>query len=564
MTEFVLLYSLVVLAASACVAYLVCMVRAVLRLQLDHSWLAGLKPGLRGLALRLSRLTASAQTPMEQKVSSEMLALRSTRFVRIANVMRHPLLPMVLLEIAWLFKQKDEPGEVHDIIYGEEFTAVLSMFVLYHWFASFPKTAATRLLDAAHCCIIASLLKYLYFSQSLEDYLYRHGWINTLRCSLALSIGDTSVTILVNTLFTVFDLILYSQLESMGSMDATKLYEAFPILGYCFRELATLLTISGLVCALGAQFRSEVESALEAMQLKISSHSVLHVLSSLCDAVVELDSDLSITKPSRTFCGLLLQAHEQGLQTGKQFCDFVCREDGERFLAHMSIGSHLPHSQARIVEPPPPAPLHISMRDSNGSLFPVQVFTSSFEDVTGRVTHFVGVVECGDHIRDRIDESYSSRHDAEGISMSSSLSRCSQSALHHASVTVDADSPGLRIRKSSPYFDVLRGSASRTSFLELLQEPDEFEKKLQRSVNAALNDTGPAVEAEILDAVLLVRNEAMHVKCEPRLDKSKGLSHLTLFLTFQDEALYHKLILARARGTPSVAQKIGSVNTIPL
>ncbi|CAE8611920.1 unnamed protein product, partial [Polarella glacialis] len=111
------------------------------------------------------------------------------------------------------------------------------------------------------------------------------------------------------------------------------------------------------------------------------------ILETICDAIVELDSDLMIAEESSRLGVMLFHGTGHSLKGTELKQLLQSDEDKQQFLSHMS-GHHGSTSLAKV--------FHVRMRDGMGTALPVECFHMRFIGSCGESRHLIGIREFGD------------------------------------------------------------------------------------------------------------------------------------------------------------------------
>jgi len=165
-------------------------------------------------------------------------------------------------------------------------------------------------------------------------------------------------------------------------------------LGYAFGHLGVALLAGALSWSFEKIMSSQAKALLEARRANRSVMLVHRLLSSMCDCIVKLDSDLCIAEPCPKLAGLLFCSSGSTL-VAKPFVSYVPMNEQERFNCHVAKETMIQGE-----ENDDPAsfalPLQIDLLDSNGMLVHVSMFHSFIRDVDGQEFHLIGIKEAAE------------------------------------------------------------------------------------------------------------------------------------------------------------------------
>jgi len=285
-------------------------------------------------------------------------------------------------------------------------------------------------------------------------------------------------------------------------------------------ELIYSALVSMASFALERTTHKSIQAELHAASSRTYRQAADCLLSSMCDAVVEVTDTLDIVSDFSRLSALLLHLRPAGWHRATNFCDFVYADADKEMLKYFIQQSALP-PRASIADT-----IHISLKDSNLGEVPVQLFLTSCQALCDtEVVHIIGIrEEGGAFISNPSPEqacaataasprlSAFSPCEAAAISRGStsqrssirstsvrSLSPCSTScsSLHipladAAAMTVwlCADDERYRILQWTPTFiDFLGASAAAdaTHFVDLVADRESFQRRMQIVVNSIVN-----------------------------------------------------------------------------
>eukprot|EP00928_Gymnodinium_smaydae_P093115 TRINITY_DN7713_c0_g1_i2.p1 TRINITY_DN7713_c0_g1~~TRINITY_DN7713_c0_g1_i2.p1 ORF type:complete len:636 (-),score=58.76 TRINITY_DN7713_c0_g1_i2:250-2100(-) len=219
-----------------------------------------------------------------------------------------------------------------------------------------------------------------------------------------------------NAIISVLEMIFYSLF--IGGIDVDWILEAFTEL---FDFALTLI----LAYVMEAGGRSNVTHRLEAKSSADGWRAVHSILSVLCDAVVHLGSDLTILDECPHLGHLLMSGVGASHKLeGGNFLRHVVDDDKERLNSFISKQSELAKqledvtsdeaSEAAPIPAAGPAALHISLKDSMGTVFRVEVIHAHLPnfDEDG---HLLGVRDLGDYAREELVDALPSHVPADAI-----------------------------------------------------------------------------------------------------------------------------------------------------
>eukprot|EP00933_Yihiella_yeosuensis_P005601 TRINITY_DN110145_c0_g1_i1.p1 TRINITY_DN110145_c0_g1~~TRINITY_DN110145_c0_g1_i1.p1 ORF type:complete len:382 (+),score=77.85 TRINITY_DN110145_c0_g1_i1:32-1147(+) len=177
-------------------------------------------------------------------------------------------------------------------------------------------------------------------------------------------------------------------------------------------------------------------SILEARSLRTGKQMAVKLLSGICDATVELDTDLDIVDGLQQLEGLLLKKSSpkpSSLQTS--ILKFMPERDATKFQEHLRIFSDFSAAQAV-------HPIHLHMLDASSSKVSLELFCTGWTDADGLAQYLVGIREYNDDIKDGFNESMLSTLCADVPESASAQATLigAPSGLHSSDLESDSDS----------------------------------------------------------------------------------------------------------------------------
>ena len=276
------------------------------------------------------------------------------------------------------------------------------------------------------------------------------------------------------------------QLHLCGDMLPTILLEEGLVLGLI---IAVCLTSRHLLF-------TQVKSTLVA---KVSGNFVSTmetILYGVCDAVVQVNEDLSLKTPSRELDAMLLNtrpACAEGMR--HNFLNLVASEDRSKLTTFleptMASGHRLPGS------------VHVTLKDLNCTQVPVQIFHGRCQDAMDNVFHILGIREATEEqwspgpmgmgmertqspvglceIGDSFEEESSSESNVPRRVLTAAEPR--EYVLHgEVSVWIDPNDPGLPMRRWTPeFFTMTSGLVSEGAQL-LAWTPERHREELKQRI----------------------------------------------------------------------------------
>mmetsp|Transcript_61063 Transcript_61063/g.176911 ORF Transcript_61063/g.176911 Transcript_61063/m.176911 type:complete len:619 (-) Transcript_61063:139-1995(-) len=154
-----------------------------------------------------------------------------------------------------------------------------------------------------------------------------------------------------------------------------------------FWKLALLYLCESLM---KASITREVEAKLGRCQLS----AVLALLNMMCDAVVDLDSNLTFKDHPAKFAGMLMNTSPRSLQGESLAQCIFASEDRKRFQELVAAARDREDGR------PAPSMLTVHLRDSIGNAVKVDLFHVPYWHVNGALEHLIGFREDNFDVRD--------------------------------------------------------------------------------------------------------------------------------------------------------------------
>ncbi|CAJ1447032.1 unnamed protein product [Effrenium voratum] len=220
--------------------------------------------------------------------------------------------------------------------------------------------------------VAAMILWSIYAAPLLnQDNLEMHVYVLAITFvgrTASLCLGPSRLLVVVSNLAHALHMTL-TQEDDHGKMVELSLSLVLMV-AYCFvRRLADLQAASGLAL----------------LEVQAEKRAFVMLLSSVCDAVVELDEDLKIVGDSRHLHCWLLHGRE-GSPEDEELQQFVKETDRALFLKEIR------RERQGITTA---AAFHLKMRDSAGTTVPVECFHVRFQSTIGE-RHLLGMREYGE------------------------------------------------------------------------------------------------------------------------------------------------------------------------
>eukprot|EP00929_Paragymnodinium_shiwhaense_P052169 TRINITY_DN26140_c0_g1_i1.p1 TRINITY_DN26140_c0_g1~~TRINITY_DN26140_c0_g1_i1.p1 ORF type:complete len:517 (-),score=55.72 TRINITY_DN26140_c0_g1_i1:216-1766(-) len=240
----------------------------------------------------------------------------------------------------------------------------------------FPRIVGHTFITCTHSLVFFGILWHLWdMTASMEYLIFQRGLLVHIRLVMALVCGHFPTVVTLNSV--VFGLQAYL-LVSVAQFDPTQ-----PTPAPAIREA---LVHAFLVIMLSFVFEAtridQVKQLVLAQTSSKEAQTVVDVLNTMCDAVVEL-CDMTIKTACPRLEALTFRFNADGLR-GKPFLHYVALADRDRCEAALGSGADTAFS------------LHLSLLDSSANKIPVQMFVKCLTAWNSALEHIIGIREDGD------------------------------------------------------------------------------------------------------------------------------------------------------------------------
>jgi len=376
-----------------------------------------------------------------------------------------------------------------DILWAVSYTIVVIVRAV-------PQLLNERTLDALYSGMMAVLAVYGLVGANTRSGLLVQNSYSMLLCFAASTFSSQfSLVVVWNALYSAAIMYRYASLEacvSCGEM-VTPVFSQMQVL--CF------ILIVALIVQFEATEVSAAQCKIEA-RVKTTEHSAVNsLLNIMCDAVIELDRNLIMTKHVPALSNMLLHGTGMSLQ-GSQLQQFMASDnDRRRFEESMrrNQGSNVAWQDASV--------FHSKFRDSMSTCISMELFRVSFLGLDEDVHHLIGLREHTDVPRDIMD---SSNSECSVISNALIASSPNKNMVDGVQINFEAAHP-CRVTWMSPSFKNLYGHIQlETRLIELLPDGLAFMEWLTPRVDAVLSGTRTSFSEDFGFV-------ALKPSCEPRL-----------------------------------------------
>eukprot|EP00930_Biecheleria_cincta_P008736 TRINITY_DN11027_c0_g2_i4.p1 TRINITY_DN11027_c0_g2~~TRINITY_DN11027_c0_g2_i4.p1 ORF type:complete len:590 (+),score=73.83 TRINITY_DN11027_c0_g2_i4:119-1888(+) len=262
---------------------------------------------------------------------------------------------------------------------GQDVAAIafLAVFVVAGNFLRFTR----RLVDVFYATVMIINTCFLAFSTP-NNFLFAEAATCFLRLPCGLFNLQVGHAIFWNLACTCISCIAVSTRNS-GNSDVPKSMNYILELAMCF---GSILTVSGFKESILSELRLDIDAANQRAE---KSASML-LLDMVCDVIVELTSDLTITHDSRGFAALLMRSSGKPV-TSLPFCDFIFNEvDRVMFMDKISALRMGPEETV--------GTCRVSLSDSLCNHVKVEMFFVKVCVDEGELRYIIGIREFTDEI----------------------------------------------------------------------------------------------------------------------------------------------------------------------
>ncbi len=248
--------------------------------------------------------------------------------------------------------------------------------------AWFPKLITPRSLDCLNGFM--TILWVLKLAFVINDgWWFYQTWILFSRFMQGIVCGNFRLTACLHIIISIAQTYMYEQMKTPVVFSVSNLHNRIgeAILASCAVSLYFMVDVS---------LRSEAAASYNASESKNQAAQGLRLLSALCDAVAQLDSEWMILDPSPTLAQLLMIQDGQRALQGRSFMSFLSDEnDQARIENYTSNALKLADFPCKELA----SSLHIHLRDSNSINLEVELFVVSFRDLDDSIRHLIGICE---------------------------------------------------------------------------------------------------------------------------------------------------------------------------
>jgi len=226
------------------------------------------------------------------------------------------------------------------------------------WAVNFPRHLSPKSLDFINTLFMSMMAGHTLIFTNVNRLSYNHGFIAVIRCLVSAVSGNAQLMVALNIFCWLSELLIIRGLYSCQPW-----------------SFATFSCAVSCVAAVAVEQRmiGEEQAKLKAASSQQIQETVLNLLSSICDAVVRLGTDMEIVEGAQNLDALLLRGTSSA---NLPFPNLVDEADRERCIAF-------------ILQPTPTRPITLKLSSSIDQRVVVELFCSSILDVVTENHHWI-------------------------------------------------------------------------------------------------------------------------------------------------------------------------------
>jgi len=208
--------------------------------------------------------------------------------------------------------------------------------------------------------------------------------------------------------------------------------------------------------------QTSYRNEFEAKSLRDEQSACKGLLRMFCDVVIELNSELQLVGPAQDLCTFLLRGSTR-LTEGTPFVDLMPRDEDKTKFDKLCTCQEGPRA------------IHVGVRDGNGTLMEVELFSLRFEGLDGLPRCLAGLREYSD----AAPPAPQLPHEIVG--------REQLGTLGPQIVVLDARDSQLKVHKISQELARLTGAAQNSKFVRYVQNSRAFKSWMQSQLKAFMD-----------------------------------------------------------------------------
>jgi len=293
----------------------------------------------------------------------------------------------------------------------------------------------------------------------------------------------------------------------------------FPSRGLVLLQCAWVMTLVAYTWILRQSLQTSFQKDMEAKMLRGEQFAFKALLRMVCDVVIELDPHLRLIGPAQDLSAFLLRGSTQTME-GIPLVEIMPREEDRARVLALFIN----HDGPRVT--------HFSLRDGNGTLMEVEMFSFLFEGLDGKSRCFAGLREFSDRAPPAATLSQTPTYEEAMRTGSMTPEPVLMESCQF--ITLDTGDPHLRIQSISKGLEHLIGATNDSNFIRYLGNSRVFIRWMQEQVNLKKmevnNDSNSNNSAESLP---LPAQTSLEVRLRPRFDWAR--SHICAVCKLLDD-----------------------------
>lgn len=257
------------------------------------------------------------------------------------------------------------------------------------WFVITPGWVTTHRMNFVHAVVMARMCWQVSATSSAFRLVFRSVNSTALRLGCGIAFGNARFTLALNLVYLVISSYTYVH---VSKLDPAVLEHFGPdnALWFIMDNTFCALVVCAASFAVESRLIAEAHATVKARMFREVETTAKNLLAALCDAVVHLSSNLSMSDSSPQLKALLLHARHL---KGHSFVDLLEESDRPRFEESMETVSRRACARAAADEVIPAVLLHVHMRDTLGTRISVQLFAAALLEVDGSSGFLVGIRE---------------------------------------------------------------------------------------------------------------------------------------------------------------------------
>jgi len=258
------------------------------------------------------------------------------------------------------------------------FVALLSLVA-----AARPEVLTSHRMDVIHALLMGKLMWQVLTTASVYNLVFGNVRMTSCRIFVGLWHGNVPLTSILNLLYSCASSWNYASLMK-SCVHCGEQFGPLSELWYAVDSCFVTLVVTAVAYAMEFRTLKEVRAVVRAKLSSQAETTVNTLLLALCDSVIHLSGDFSITAGARTLETLLLKT--RGSLVATSFLDVLEETDRARFCEHIQDNQKRAHDS-------PAALLHVHARGSHGTRVSLQIFSALFTDINDNVGYLLGILE---------------------------------------------------------------------------------------------------------------------------------------------------------------------------